>query len=251
VVEDSPARIDWFRQRLPHAMIATNPVDAVNALTCEPDTVFLDFDLGTANSLGVAQLLADAPPKLCVIHSANENGAAELPVVFRGGIRMPDFFSRLSALWSKSASRTGGARTQSHEKFSVFKSEMDGHPLIATIDVGLHGYESKASLPWFLSLSTRLIEPTKDGLPTPGDSIALNEWEDLVEKRIAAVCPFVYVGHVTWNGSREVLYYIERDEPAASVLRKLRDDRVTRPFAFLCERDDEWDKTSIYFKQSN
>jgi hypothetical protein len=70
-------------------MIATNPVDGVNALTCEPDTVFLDFDLGTTNSLGVAQLLVDAPPKLCVIHSANENGAAELKSLLPAALVLP------------------------------------------------------------------------------------------------------------------------------------------------------------------
>jgi hypothetical protein len=102
-----------------------------------------------------------------------------------------DFFSRLLALWPKSASGTVSARRKSGEQFSVFQSEMDGRPLIATIDVGLRGFESKAAVPWFLSLSTPLIEPSKDGLPTTEDSIALNEWEDLVEKRIARTRQFV------------------------------------------------------------
>jgi DNA-binding LytR/AlgR family response regulator len=89
VVEDSPMRIEWFRERVPHAMIASTPFQAVNALTDEPDTVFLDFDLGAANSLGVAQLLADAPPKLCVIHSANEEGAAELKSLLPTALVLP------------------------------------------------------------------------------------------------------------------------------------------------------------------
>lgn len=89
VVEDSPTRIEWFRERVPHAMIASTPSQAVNALTSETDTVFLDFDLGAANSLGVAQLLADAPPKLCVIHSANEKGAAELKSLLPAALVLP------------------------------------------------------------------------------------------------------------------------------------------------------------------
>jgi hypothetical protein len=164
---------------------------------------------------------------------------------------MPGLFSRLSAFWPKSTSGTIPEGRKSDESFSVFEGEMDGRPLIATIDMALLGYESRAALPWFLSLSTPLIEPSKDGLPTPGDSISLNEWEDSVEKRIAAACQFVYVGHVTWNGSREVIYYIDRHEPVASLLRKLNDDRATRPFAFVCERDEKWDKISIYFRQSS
>lgn len=164
---------------------------------------------------------------------------------------MPDFFSRLSTLLRKTTSRAVSARRKSDEKFSIFQSEMDGRPLIATVDMALHGYKSKAALPWFLGLSTPLIEPTNDGLPTPGDSIALNDWEALVEKRIDPACQFVYVGYVTWNGSREVLYYIDRVEPVASLLKKLRDDHVTRPFAFRCERDDPWDNVSIYFRQTS
>jgi DNA-binding LytR/AlgR family response regulator len=89
VVEDSPTRIDWFRERVPHAVIASTPLQAVEALTYEPETVFLDFDLGAANSLGVAQLLADAPPKLCVIHSANEKGAAALKSLLPAALVLP------------------------------------------------------------------------------------------------------------------------------------------------------------------
>jgi hypothetical protein len=100
-----------------------------------------------------------------------------------------DFFSRLSGLWPKFASGTLSARRKVGEQFSVFESEMDGRPRIATIDVGLRGFESKGALPWFLSLSTPLIEPTKDGLPTPEESMALSEWEDLAEKRIRPSIP--------------------------------------------------------------
>jgi len=89
VVEDSPARIEWFREHVPQAMIATNPVDAVNALAHKPDVVFLDFDLGAANSLGVAQLLADIGPSLCVIHSANKKGAAELKSLLPAALVLP------------------------------------------------------------------------------------------------------------------------------------------------------------------
>jgi Family of unknown function (DUF695) len=163
---------------------------------------------------------------------------------------VPQFLSRLSALWPKSASRTVSVTRKGGEQFSVFESEMEGRPLIATINVGLRGLESKAAHPWFLSLSTPLIQPTKDGLPTPGDSTALSDWEAFVEKRINPACQFVFVGHVTWNGSREVLYYIDRVEPTATLLKRLRDDHLTRPFAFRCERDDAWNNVSVYFRQS-
>jgi DNA-binding LytR/AlgR family response regulator len=91
VVEDSETRISWFKERLPSALIASKPVDAVRALASgTPDTVFLDFDLGPGiNSLGVASMLADAPPRLCIIHSANEDGARELAKLLPGALILP------------------------------------------------------------------------------------------------------------------------------------------------------------------
>jgi DNA-binding LytR/AlgR family response regulator len=90
LVEDSPSRIEWFRERLPNLAIATEPGAAVRLITAmEFRTVFLDFDLGSANSLGVAHLLADAPPDLCVIHSANERGAKLLKEVLPDALVLP------------------------------------------------------------------------------------------------------------------------------------------------------------------
>jgi len=90
VVEDSPVRIEWFREHVPHALFVSTPAEAIAAITAgHPDTVFLDFDLGTVTSLGDALLLADAPPKLCVIHSANEKGAAELKSLLPAALVLP------------------------------------------------------------------------------------------------------------------------------------------------------------------
>jgi hypothetical protein len=162
---------------------------------------------------------------------------------------MATFLSKLAAIWQKSVSKAGNADEKGQPSFSVIQGEMDGHPLFAIIDMSLRNYKSKASLPWFLSISTPLINPTKDGLPTDKDSSALNEWEDLTASKIQAESRFVYVGHVTWNGSREALFYIEKQELVVNKLKKLADDHVTRPFAFRCEKDEKWDKVAIYFKQ--
>ena len=106
------------------------------------------------------------------------------------GVFMVPFFSRLVSMWQKPASKAQNA-SPSSGKFSVFRGEMDGYPLFAMIDVSLRDYKSKASFPLFLSISTPLINPAKDGLTTDQDSSALNDWEDLLESKIAAECRFV------------------------------------------------------------
>ncbi len=91
VIEDAEARIVWFRERLPSATIVSTAVDAVRAAADGPwDVVFLDFDLGPGiNSLGAATVLSDAPPRVCVIHSANETGAAEIAKLFPSAWILP------------------------------------------------------------------------------------------------------------------------------------------------------------------
>jgi hypothetical protein len=137
------------------------------------------------------------------------------------------------------------------EQFSVFQSELDGHPLVAMIDMSLRDCELKASFPWFLSISTPLINPNKNALTSDTDASALNAWEDSLENAITAECRFVYVGRVTWNGSREVLYYVDKPETLEGRLKGPGGALGTRAFAFCCERDEKWDKISVYFKQSS
>ena len=133
--------------------------------------------------------------------------------------------------------------------FSVLQSEMDGHPLIAVVDMGLRGYTEKSSVPWFLSVSTPLVSPTSDGLPTRADANNVNEWEDGIEQELRGEGRFVYVGRVTWNGHRELLYYVAQPEASTKKLQRLIDRRAWRPFAFRCERDDKWEKVSIWLNQ--
>ena len=137
------------------------------------------------------------------------------------------------------------------EQFSVFQSELDGRPLVAMIDVGLRDCELKASFPWFLSVSIPLINPNKNGLCSDNDASVLNAWEDSLENAITAECRFVYVGRVTWNGSREVLYYVDKPEALERRLKEPGSALASRAFAFRCERDEKWDRISVYFKQTS
>ena len=125
---------------------------------------------------------------------------------------------------------------------------MDGHPLFAMIASDLKKYPAKARFPWFLSLSTPLVNPTEDGLPQGKDFDELNAWEDEIEAGIAKLGKYYYVGHVTWNGSREALFYIEKPEPIVSKLKKVRDSHIIRPFDFRFEKDEGWTKISPYIQ---
>jgi len=117
------------------------------------------------------------------------------------------------------------------------------------IDMGLRNSGDKQHLPFFLSLSTRLIDPTSDGLPTRKDADNLNAWEDAVEARLKANAKFVFVGRVTWNGSRELLYYVNSRQPSVDALKKMLDSHSTRAFSLSCEPDEKWEKANFWFNR--
>jgi uncharacterized protein YjiK len=130
--------------------------------------------------------------------------------------------------------------------FSVIQGEVDGRPLVAMIDMGLRKLPDKQGLSFFLSLSTSLINPTGEGLPTRSDADNLNAWEGVVEARLQSVTKLVFVGRVTWNGHRELLYYVGNQQPTLDALKTLSG---ARPFAFTCERDEKWAKADYWLER--
>lgn len=150
---------------------------------------------------------------------------------------------------ARTQQKSGGVQKPSEKdnrQFSVLKGEKDGHSLFAMIAEDLQKFPAKSKFPWFLSLSTPLIDPTPDGLPQGKDFDSLNNWEDTIEVRIAKLGKYYYVGHVTCNGSRELLFYLEKPEPVVSQLKKLRDAHSTRPFDLRYEKDEGWKKMAPY-----
>jgi hypothetical protein len=133
-----------------------------------------------------------------------------------------------------------------NESFGLLETEMDGRRLVANIDFSLAGFPRKQDFPWFLSLSTALWEVDSEGLPTRQEADALNGWEDRVEEIVHDRTGFKFVGRVTWNGFRELLYQVSDPGSAAPALQVLIENGDTRPFAFRCQRDESWEQVAAY-----
>ena len=158
----------------------------------------------------------------------------------------PVFLATLVALLFFSGCK-GGAATGA---FAIFQGEKDGRPLFATIDTTPHDNTFKATYPWFLGITTSLTNPTDDGLTTHQEASALNDWEDSLEKQFSGTCRFVYVGRVTWNGKRQLLYYVDTLDSIEAKLRKLAEEHTGRAFDIEVERDDQWNKVSVYLREN-
>jgi hypothetical protein len=147
---------------------------------------------------------------------------------------------------------SGGPHTSVESQggtFSVAQGEVDGHRLIVIIDTKLRDVTARQRLPFFLGLSSPLIGPNSEGLPSRSDASGLNEWEDAVEARLRSATRVAFVGRVKWNGNRELLYYVDTPKPAVEILQTLENAHSTRPFAFVCERDERWTKADFWLNR--
>lgn len=133
--------------------------------------------------------------------------------------------------------------------FIVLKVERDGHPLFAMVDSSFRNTKLQSGLPWFLNISTALESPTPDGLTTNQEASELNDWEDSLEQNAFDGCRFAFVGRVTWNARRELLYYLDAPDCVSPKIRRFASDHPARKFDFQFERDDHWEKVSTYLAQ--
>lgn len=85
-------------------------------------------------------------------------------------------------------------------------------------------------------------------MTTNEDAKDLNKFENDLEIEFKGLVNYCYVGRVTWNGYREIIYYIDDPEKLVKKLQEAIDNHKFRNFAFRCEKDEEWKNVSIYFK---
>jgi hypothetical protein len=132
--------------------------------------------------------------------------------------------------------------------FAVVETYKDGHPLFLTIDTTLRDGKTKPSYPWFVSIVTPIKYPTKAGLTNDAEASELNGWEDGLEKEFIGTCRYAFVGRVTWNGTRELLYYVDKPDSIVPKLEQRATADPKRQFHVESTRDDKWEKVDAYLR---
>ena len=131
------------------------------------------------------------------------------------------------------------------------KGSRKGLPLIGIFNENLRDFSSKHKLPWLLNAYTRFSETFPNGFPKPSEFTSLNEWEDSLIDTVGGQCQFVWVGHVTWNGFREVFFHVDEPERVSAALKQLASQESSRSFIFGVEQDAQWKRVGIYFRKRN
>jgi hypothetical protein len=134
-------------------------------------------------------------------------------------------------------------------KFAVIEGEAEGHPLVAIVNRDPVPLDLKKRIPWYLSIVSLFATPTAQGMPSTEESLALDAWEEGIHGLIAAACPdATYVGRLTWNGQRELMFYIAMAERVAQALEQAASPAASRPFSFKIELDKDWLEVGVYLE---
>ncbi len=128
------------------------------------------------------------------------------------------------------------------KKFSVYKAQKDGKPALITINETYDDFVNKENLPWCAIVSISLSNPDPSGWPAPAEQEALDFFEDEIELRINEVSDIYFVARTTWNGKREIYFYIDHPEEVGAVLSNLfAIQNVFKSKEYVIEKDEEWE----------
>lgn len=125
----------------------------------------------------------------------------------------------------------------------------DGLRLIGIFNKNVAQFSPKEKLPWLLSASSHFSEMFPNKFPRETEFASLSHWEDSLINAVESESQFIWVGHVTWNGFREVFFHIDQPERVSTSLTKLAGEPNIRAFTFEIDLDEQWKKVSVYFKR--
>jgi hypothetical protein len=124
--------------------------------------------------------------------------------------------------------------------------DQNGDTIFITVDLGYRGYLLKEQFPWFLWVNITTEDQNEFGHPTKDEAAILNEVEDSITAHLADSCQVRYVGRVTKNGFRELIYFVDDPRKANQVLTSLTEEQNLREWEYEMKRDAQWTYVEQY-----
>ena len=125
---------------------------------------------------------------------------------------------------------------------------------IAVINIKLRDFQPKEVFIWHCSIMVELNEVNEEGLPSAKELAIIDGFEDRLDSKIKEgeeeeKPNALFLGRITWNGTRELIWRVYNPERTNNYLQKLinNNDHV-RPFEYRIDKDDEWELTKWHLK---
>jgi len=132
------------------------------------------------------------------------------------------------------------------ELFEVSEIKDDnGFYGLSNINKAYDNYQNKKYFPWWIQVTLELVEMDDRKMPTPSESMILNELEDSIEAFISEKHKTHFIGRVTQEGLRDLIFYVDQprfDQEKTSLFFDHVQEK--RRVNFVMDKDLEWDNVS-------
>jgi len=139
------------------------------------------------------------------------------------------------------------------ESWSVINFVQEDMPGVGLINTALRSFEGREVFAWHLSLMLELEDLVENGMP----SYPEREVIESLEKGLNAELTLpkekpnaLFVGRITWNSTRELIWRVFDPEVANEVLQRVINEKsYTREFDFKMEHDPVWKRAEWHLKK--
>ena len=131
------------------------------------------------------------------------------------------------------------------ENYQILEFIQEELPGIAVINKSLIDFEPKEVFSWHCSVMVHFNQLIENGMPDVTDRTKVEEFEDWLDDEIKGECKekpnALFLGRITWNKTRELIWRIYEPKKTNEILNKLIETKdYELPFDYRIDPDNEW-----------
>ncbi len=130
------------------------------------------------------------------------------------------------------------------ETYGIVKFRQDDLPGVAVINKSLVGFASREVFRWHLSIMVHFEEIIDNGMPAQADVGLVDRFGDQLDQELKVDSErpnALFLGRVTWNETRELIYRVYDPEVTNDLLQRIVSDRThPREFDYRIDDDPDW-----------
>lgn len=131
------------------------------------------------------------------------------------------------------------------ENYQILEFNQEERPGIAVINKSLLYFEPKEVFSWHCSVMIHFNQLIENGMPDVTDRTKVEEFEDWLDDEIKGENEekpnALFLGRITWNKTRELIWRVYEPEKTNAILNKLIETKdYELPFDYRIDPDIEW-----------
>lgn len=135
------------------------------------------------------------------------------------------------------------------ESFTIFKLTFPDGWGLATINKKYNNYPNKSFFPWHVLIELEIVDKNDNGHPIDTENEKLIQLEDEILEFLKQKHAVHFLGRVTRNSSRDLLYYIDSPKFEQVEVNTFCDNIMKeRGINFSMEKDPKWTAVSGFLE---